>query len=312
MGREALLPASNSFNNRGHMLRDGVSVVIPTWRRPHQLGQVLEFLLACTPPPDEILVHVDAGDVETVPMLETRFRERVKWSQSPETRGPGGGRNLLIKEARFPIIVSFDDDSWPLDRDFFQTASALMSEHPKAAVLSGQVTMRGQNAMASAGSIIEANCYESGACVLRREAFLQTGMYLPLRYAYGMEEADVALQLLDAGWSILKVSGLRVYHDSDLNHHASLEINAAHITNTALLTFLRYPVSYWPLGMAQVLNRIRFALTVGRHRGVLAGLFAIPGAMRKYQPARKPVRRSTILRSRELARANVTLPFSEK
>jgi GT2 family glycosyltransferase len=212
----------------------------------------------------------------------------------------------LIQESRFPLVASFDDDSWPLDQNFFQTAAELMREHPKAALLSGQVTMRGQIAPETSDFIAEANCYESGACVLRREAFLQTGMYLPLRYAYGMEEADVALQLLDSGWTILKAHKLRVYHDSDLNHHASPAINAAHITNTALLTFLRYPVSYWPLGAAQVANRIRFALTVGRHRGVLAGVLGIPGVIRTYWQARKPVQKSTILRSRKLARTSLT------
>lgn len=289
---------SNSFS--------GISVVIPTWRRPEQLGQVLKLLLGCTPPPDEILVHVDAGDIETIPMLESRFKQQVIWHQSSVRRGPGGGRNLLIRQARFPLVASFDDDSWPLDQNFFQTAAELMREHPQAALLSGQVTMRGQIAPEASDFVSEANCYESGACVLRRDAFLQTGMYLPLRYAYGMEEADVALQLLDAGWTILKVHNLRVYHDSDLNHHASPAINAAHITNTALLTFLRYPVSYWPLGAVQVANRIRFALAVGRRRGVLAGLLAIPGMIHRYWQARKPVQRATILRSRQLARARIT------
>lgn len=283
-----------------------ISVVIPTWRRPEQLGQVLELLLGCTPPPDEILVHVDAGDAETIPMLESRFKQQVTWHQSSVRRGPGGGRNLLIQQARFPLVASFDDDSWPLDQDFFRVAAELMQANPNAAVLSGQVTMRGQMAAEVSDIVGEANCYESGACVLRREAFLQTGMYLPLRYAYGMEEADVALQLLDAGWTILKTHKLRVFHDSDLNHHASPAINAAHITNTALLTFLRYPVSYWPLGAAQVANRIRFALTVGRHRGVLAGVLGIPGIICQYWQARKPVRTTTILRSRKLARANLT------
>ncbi len=281
-----------------------ISVVIPTWRRPAQLGQVLALLLNCTPPPGEILVHVDAGDTETIPMLEARFERQVTWLQSSVRRGPGGGRNLLIQQARFSLVASFDDDSWPLDQNFFQTALELMQAHPNVAVLSGRVTMRGQASAEATDFIAEANCYESGACVLRRDAFLQTGMYLPLRYAYGMEEADVALQLLDNGWEILKAHKLRVYHDSDLNHHANPTINAAHITNTALLGFLRYPISYWPLGVAQVANRIRFALRVGRHRGVLAGVLRIPGVILNYWQARKPVRKATVLRSRELARTN--------
>jgi GT2 family glycosyltransferase len=145
-------------------------------------------------------------------------------------------------------------------------------------------------------------CYQNGACVIRREAFLATRGHLPLRHAYGMEEADVALQLLDAGWEILSTPALRVYHDTGLEHHASEAVNAAHIRNTALLAYLRYPVRYWPLGMLQVLNRARYAARMGRWRGIAKGFGQIPVALWKYRRERKPVRAATIALSRRLAR----------
>ena len=101
---------------------------------------------------------------------------------------------------------------------------------------------------------------------MRRDAFLVTRGYLPLHHAYGMEEADLALQFLDAGRELLYAPALRVYHDTRLEHHASEAVNAAHIRNTALLAYLRYPIPYWALGALQVLNRVRYAA----HRGPLA------------------------------------------
>lgn len=282
------------------------SVVIPTWQRTAQLRGSLNRILACQPAPAEIFVHVDAGDPQTVAMLAKEFSGKVRWIISEKTQGPGGGRNLLISQAKFPLVACFDDDSWPIDRDFFHTAATLMEEYPQAAVLTGQVTLREQEVLDVMDLITEINCFENCACVMRREAFLQTNKYLPLRYAYGMEEADVSLQLLDAGWAILKVTRLRVFHDTDLHHHTSAEINASHITNTALLAFLRYPVSHWLLGVAQVMNRIRYALSVGRRSGLLMGIFAIPVAAFRYWQARKPVQKSTMFRSRKLARANST------
>ncbi len=285
------------------------SAVIPTWRRTTQLRDTLNRLLACQPAPAEIFVHVDAGDPETISMLAQEYTNTVRWVTSEKTQGPGGGRNLLIAQAQFPLIACFDDDSWPIDKDFFLKAAALMTEYPRTAVLAGQVTLRGQEVLPPSNEIGEANCYENCACVLRKEAFLQTSMYLPLRYAYGMEEMDVALQLLDQGWSILRTPQLRVYHDSDLNHHASKEVNASHITNAALLAFLRYPVLFWPLGVAQVLNRARYAFIVGRHQGILQGLLAIPATVRRYRRARKPVQKATISRSRKLAQTGTTIGF---
>ncbi len=59
----------------------------------------------------------------------------------PTRQGPGGGRNLLIGEAKSPLIASFDDDSWPVDADFFSLAEIVFASHPEAAILDGQVVI---------------------------------------------------------------------------------------------------------------------------------------------------------------------------
>ena len=69
---------------------------------------------------------------------------------------------------------------------------------------------------------------------------------------------------------------LRVFHDTDLSHHKSSEINAAAISNIALLAYLRYPFSYLPYGFLQLLNRIAWCIKMGRFRGILTGLIEIP------------------------------------
>jgi GT2 family glycosyltransferase len=178
--------------------------------------------------------------------------------------------------------------------------SQVISENPNAGVLAFPINVRGQKPEHWPSTIQKASCFENCGCAIRREAFLQTRGFLPLRHAYGMEEADVALQLLDKGWEILNVPDLWVYHDTGMEHHASPQVNAAQITNTALLAFLRYPVSYWPLGILQVLNRVKYAISVGRYRGILKGLWDIPGACWKYRNERQPVRRETITLARAL------------
>jgi hypothetical protein len=250
----------------------------------------------------EILVHVDAEDNATERLIGPRFPEAVRWFRSTTTQGPGGGRNLLIRAAKTPLVASFDDDSWPLDADYFAVAAELFHAHPGAAVLSGQEVRPGMEAGGRDGGLRHAACYQNGACIMRRDAFLGTRGHLPLRQAYGMEEADVALQLLDAGWELLYAPALRVYHDSALEHHSTPAVNAAHIRNTALLAYLRYPVRYWPLGVLQVFNRARYAASMGRWRGMAAGFCQIPGALWHYRKERKSVRAATIALSRRLAR----------
>jgi GT2 family glycosyltransferase len=230
------------------------------------------------------------------------FADSVRWFCSTTTQGPGGGRNRLVREANAPLVASFDDDSWPLDRDYFAAAAEIFHSQPRAAVLNGQEVRPGMQPRDRDGNFGRIACYQNCACVIRRGAFLGTRGHLPMRYAYGMEEADVALQLLDAGWELLYAPALRVYHDSQLEHHTSKAVNAAHIRNTALLAYLRYPVRYWPLGVLQVLNRARYAASMGRWSGIATGFGQIPGALWRYRKERQPVRAATVALSRQLSR----------
>ena len=276
------------------------SVIIPTYRRNNQLAVALHRLFDCNPAPAEVLVHVDAGDEETPKLLAGHLAGKVKWICASSTRGPGGGRNILMEMANTPWVVSFDDDSWPENPDFFERLGKMIAVSPKAGVLAFPINVRGQKPAQWPAEIQQASCFENCGCAIRREAFLQTDGFLPLRHAYGMEEADVSLQLLEKGWQILNVPDLWVYHDTGMEHHASAPVNAAQITNTALLAFLRYPITLWPLGILQTINRVKYAISVGRFRGILKGLLDIPFACWKYRSSRKPVKAETVPLARKL------------
>lgn len=278
-----------------------VTALIPTWNRPTLLRQTLERILNCHPVPDEILIHVDAGDEQTCPQLTNRFQHRVRFIKSTSRQGPGGGRNHLVRAARNEILASFDDDSYPLDTDYFARAIALMNQHPAAAVLAAAVNWRGQQPISGSREPRSIRVFENCGCIMRRSAFLQTKGYLPLRLAYGMEETDLALQLLDHGYMLLLCPQLRVFHDICPDRHADAAINAAHIRNTALLAWLRYPKRYWPLGLAQTIRRVAYAIRKKRFQGIAAGLISIPEACWETRKLRQPVRSTTIRLYRSLS-----------
>jgi len=279
---------------------DNFSIVIPTFNRHEQLQSALDHILICEPCPSEILIHVDEGDLDTPRMLEKKFSGKVRWICASSNRGPGGGRNVLIEMAQTQWAVTFDDDSWPESPDFFKKLGQLIEANPKAGVLAFPINVRGQKQSQWPSEIQQASSFENCGCAIRREAFLQTDGFLPLRHAYGMEEADVSLQLLDKDWKILNVPDMWVYHDTGMQHHASAPVNGAQITNTALLAFLRYPFNLWPFGILQTINRVKYAISVRRFRGILKGLWDIPGACWKYRSARKPVKAETIYLARKL------------
>lgn len=276
-----------------------VSLVIPTFQRVEQLRKTLGHVLQCSPVPNEILVHVDAKDVETIPMLEREYPD-VKTMRSDVRQGPGGGRNRLINAATNEAIVSLDDDSWPLDTRFFEYAKTALESNASVGVVACEVIeadsvenhldfVPGRDVDSPIDHSPVASFVGCG-CIYRRSAFLATEGYLPLRDAYGMEEVDVSLQLLNLQFEIRFSSGLRVFHDCDRGqHHSNPRINAAQIRNAALLPFLRYPLKSWVRGGFQVVSRIMFAIKKKRLRGIATGIASIPGVCWRFRQHRQAV-----------------------
>jgi len=291
-----------------------LSVIIPTYQRVELLRQTLNMLSDCDPAPAEILVHVDAGDQETSEMLASEFPQTIIL-QSDQQQGPGGGRNKLVQAASHECLVSLDDDSWPLTQDFFQHTEQLLQSHDDVAVIacailesdgSTQEFPSPSGQVNSEITLQPASHFVGCGVILRRSAFLQTRGYVPLRQAYGMEETDMTLQLLDADWEIRSAPALQIFHACDrISHHANPAINAAHIRNLALLVFLRYPLRYFPFGTMQVINRVGFSLRHGRYRGVLSGLCSILPACWKYRRSRAKVSVAAIRKFRALRKQEV-------
>lgn len=300
--RETLTPnvKNEPDPTEGRPLLLELTVIIPTHRRVEVLSHTLKQILRCAPRPAEILVHIDAGDLETEPVMRSRFPE-VGILTSPRRQGPGGGRNRLVAAANHDLIASFDDDSWPVALTFFREAWDLFQTHPDYALIACRIEERGREPAPrerlSATPIRSTGAFVGCGCLFRKSAFLATSGYLPIPLAYGVEETDVALQMLAGGGTMGKSDALVVRHDCDRDtHHASSAINAAQIRNTALLAFLRFPLSCWPLAAGQVVNRVLYSVRKRRLRGIITGLLSIPRTCWEYRRFRRPVSLATFRR----------------
>ena len=109
-----------------------------------------------------------------------------------DDQGPGGGRNRLIREAACPLVASFDDDSWPLDADYFDVVAELFAAHPEAAVISaeevrpekgtGTVCRNGPAGAAHkrSQSPFPVACFQNCAVSSAETPFCERAGYLPL------------------------------------------------------------------------------------------------------------------------------------
>jgi GT2 family glycosyltransferase len=271
-----------------------VTVVIPTYNRPELLLLALEKIFSCNPAPSEVIVHIDANDCVTQLAIGNRKFENIKIIQSDTQMGPGGGRNLAIAIANNELVASFDDDSYPIDHNYFLRLTKLFEMFPKAAVIGAGIFHIGESTSPDDLVAKWVPDFVGCGCAYRKSVFQQTDGYVPLPFAYGMEEVDLALQLRDLGWGILQSPWLRIFHNTQLTHHSSAKVTAASIANLALLTYLRYPISFWWLGVAQCLNRIVWLIKHRRLNGIVQGLTLIPALLYRHRQLRKPINSQTL------------------
>jgi len=270
-----------------------VTAIVTGHRRVDDLLSTLRILSECDPAPAEILVHVDGGERGTAAAVNRAYPS-IHVVVSPERVGPGGGRNRLLAIAAHPLVASFDDDSYPVDSDYFARVVRVFEEFPDAAIIDAQVFHLNEAIAPDRRAAMWVADFSGGACAYRRDWFLKTGGYLPLPLAYGMEEVDLGLRVHAMGGRVLRSSWLRVFHNTDLARHALPEVTSASVANLALLTYLRYPVALWIVGAGQILNRVQWLMRHGRRAGIVSGLIHIPAHLAHHRHYRQPLPMATV------------------
>jgi hypothetical protein len=159
-------------------------------RRAPAFGQVLSVLQKirlCDPAPAAIIIHIDLSDGSLEAELKKRFPD-VAVLASSARRGPGGGRHRCLLACKTPFAVSFDDDSYPVDSDFFATVERLFPEHPRAALLEANVWYRNEPELPRAASLTPIPSYIGCGYAIRLDVYRQMCGYLDRPVPYGMEE----------------------------------------------------------------------------------------------------------------------------
>jgi GT2 family glycosyltransferase len=258
------------------------------------------------PAPAEILVHVDANQIACEKAIRNEF-PTIKILRSKDQVGPGGGRNKLVNAAQCEFVASFDDDSYPIDSDYFARALQIFEKFPEAFLVCAALYHAGESIGLDERSARWTADFSGGACIFRRQAFLDAGGYVPLPVAYGMEEVDLAIRLHANDGKILTTPWLRVFHNTDLRRHGDPKVTAGSIANLALLAYLRYPVSLWGIGVGQCANRLLWLLRHGRRRGILKGVTMIPAHLRANRHYRLPLSKRAVRSYLALRRAPVSV-----
>jgi len=198
----------------------GVSVVVLTHNRAPELARMLAHTLALPERPAVIVVDNGSRD-GTADMVAARFPE-ARLVRLSDNYG-AAARNVGARAARTPYVAFCDDDTcW--QSGSLALAGRLLDAHPRVAVLSARVLVGPEGRADPACTAMAASPLPSaglpgravvgflaGACVFRRDAFLESGGYEP-RFFIGGEEALLAYDLLARGWRIVYSERLVVHH----------------------------------------------------------------------------------------------------
>ncbi len=217
------------------------------------------------PPPDEVLICADGCTDETVSMLVREFPGFVLLTNA-DRQGSIPSRDRMLRLACCEIVISLDDDSYPLDRDFLMRLGRALAEHPEAAVISFAVLHDGDDGGRGTASREErlgryvaayANC---GAAV-RRDVYLRLGGF-PAFFSHGYEEPDYALQCYAAGLAVWLEPDLVVrHHLSRVNRHEGRR-QRLHARNELWSVLIRCPWPYLPaVALFRISRQLRYAAT---------------------------------------------------
>ena len=133
-----------------------VSIIIPTYNRPHWLGQAIESALGQTYPSTEIIV-VDDGSANNAAGVIAAGYPNVRYEYQAN-KGLGAARNAGIRHSSGEFLAFLDDDDW-LTPDSVAVRMAALEAVPEAGFVYSDLYLAD-----AAGSVL--GRYYAGAATL--------------------------------------------------------------------------------------------------------------------------------------------------
>jgi GT2 family glycosyltransferase len=241
------------------------AIMITTHDRCTDLCRTCAALTALAPPPDEVLICADGCADDTVSMVVREFPGFALLANA-ERQGSVASRDRMLRLASSDIVISLDDDSYPIDRDFLARVGQVLAQHPEAAVISFP-EIRDENCRGPAAPSRDGHpghyvaAYANCGAAMRRDVYLQLAGF-PTFFRHGYEEPDYALQCYAAGLAVWFAPDLAVrHHMSSVNRHEGRR-QRLHARNELWSVLIRCPWPYLPaVALFRIWRQLRYAAT---------------------------------------------------
>lgn len=217
------------------------SLIVTTRNRREELLKTCGLLQTLQPPPDEIIIFADGcgdGSADAV---------RANYPSFRVFEGPGHGsipsRDFMIREARGEIILSFDDDSYPLHKDHVAVVRELLAANENIGVVffpqrsdeypeSLTQTDFGKPSLAAT--------FYSSAAAFRKAVYFEVGGFLTF-FSHMGEEPDFGLCCIHLGKEVLYYPPLVVRHHFTATGRDEIRNHQLHARNEMWSIWARCP-----------------------------------------------------------------------
>jgi GT2 family glycosyltransferase len=279
-----------------------VVVGITTHNRASELRKAIKSALEQNHAPLRVAVIDDASNDGT-PALRDEFKT-VSWERWEQQQGLVRARNRMMLTASEDYFVSVDDDAWFMRDDEITVAVAFLQQHSEAAAVAFDILSPDRPHPVARGTRQSVAMFIGCGHVLRLSVVKQLGGYAELPGAYGAEEKDLCLRLIDRGYQIIKCDGVHVWHDKSTSARDLPRQHCSGVCNDLALTLRNVPLGFlFPMLAWKISSHIAFALRMGMLRPCLQGFRDFAGAAAGVWRGRRPVRLSSLAQYRALTRS---------
>jgi len=276
-------------------------VGIATHNRVAELRKALQSAQAQSHRPLRVTVVDDASTDET-PLLRGDFAS-VDWQRWGTGQGYVRARNHMMLSAGEDYYVSLDDDAWFIQGDEITTAVDYLESHPDVAAIAYDILSPDRPNPAPRGRSRPVAMFIGCGHVLRLNIIKALDGYSEFPGAYGAEEQDFCLRLIDAGYAVHQLDGVHVWHDKSSSARDLRRQFRSVVCNDLTLALRRMPLSLLlPVLSWKAFAHLRFAFRQGWLRPYGEGVQDFLRAGLTTWRGRRPVRFDSISAFRALSK----------
>ena len=225
-----------------------VTISILTYKRHQYLRRALASALRYADQVAEIIVVDNAAEPELKSMLAAEY-PGVRYIAAP-SNGGCEGRNIALRAAGTPIVITLDDDVELSSSDCIAEVESAFSRDPQLACLNFTVTGADGKVLerdwchprpiSHAAQEFETHFILEGASALSREKVLSVGGY-PAEFFLGHEGVDLGYRLIGAGGRVVHTPRVSTTHHAAAEHRPDWRVYYYYTRNGIWVGYRSFP-----------------------------------------------------------------------